>query len=79
MDRGVWVVRVYDRVYVWPRGQFVQMYGFGEYVRRLSGEVQDAQPFRAISVPQFQSRDHFRRWCRIHANSLPNTIRRHLT
>ncbi len=71
MDRGTWVATVFDQTYVWPRGEVVYVYGSVEYVRRMSGEVTDARPHRAVTVSRFANYDDFRQWCR--AEGQPRT------
>lgn len=64
VDRGTWVVTVRAQTYVWPRGEVVQVYGLIEYVRRLSGELRDAEPHRSVHVRGFDRFEDFREWCR---------------
>lgn len=63
-DRAAWVFGSKWRTYVWTRGEFVQVFGYAEYVRRLMGETRDAQPYRTVSVLGFDSVEAFRAWCR---------------
>lgn len=69
MDRGTWVSTVFDQTYVWPRGTVVYVYGAVEYVRRMAGEITDAQPHRAVNVTSFTSFEAFREWCRADGQS----------
>lgn len=65
MDRGTWVVTVDGETYMWPRGEIVQVFGFVEYTRRLSGETREAHPYRSIVLScSFEDFDAFRTWCR---------------
>lgn len=64
MDRRTWVCGMGWNMYVWTHGSFVQVFGFVEYVRRLSGELQDAQPFKVVSVRAFRSVKDFESWCK---------------
>ena len=59
------MVTVEGETYVWPRGQSVQVFGFVEYTRRLSGEMREAHPYRSILLScGFEDFDAFRTWCR---------------
>lgn len=59
------MVTVEGETYVWPRGQSVQVFGFVEYARRLSGEMREAHPYRSILlICGFEDFDAFRVWCR---------------
>lgn len=64
MDHGTWVARIGDTTYVWPRSDFVHVFGTVEYIRRLSGETRDASPARYVAVNRFIDYGSFRRWCR---------------
>lgn len=64
MDRGSWAFGLGMNVYVWPGGDFVQVFGYVEYIRRLSGETRDAEPFKTCEVSRFASFESFRAWCR---------------
>ena len=50
-------------MYVWPHGREVQVYGGTEYVRRLTGELREAEPLRRIQVGRFPSYEEFQEWC----------------
>ena len=63
VERATWVVTVRDKTYVWPRGSVVQVFGRVEYVRRLTGELRDAQPAKLIRVSGFDDIESFRAWC----------------
>ncbi|MBE9374592.1 hypothetical protein IQ251_09045 [Saccharopolyspora sp. HNM0983] len=51
------------QVYVRPHGEAVYVFGLVEYVRRVSGEEDDAQAHRCVEVPGFADFDAFRQWC----------------
>lgn len=51
--------------YVWPRGNYVQVYDFEAYVRRLSGELTQCRPKRVIRTESFASREAFRAWYKL--------------
>ncbi|MER5394677.1 hypothetical protein [Saccharopolyspora sp. NPDC002686] len=63
MDRGSWTFGIGLNMYLWPGGKFVLVFGYVEYVRRLSGEIRDAQPFKTCEVGSFASVENFRAWC----------------
>ena len=59
------MVTVEGETYVWPGGQSVQVFGFVEYTRRLSGQTREAHPYRSILLSSdFEGFDAFRAWCR---------------
>lgn len=64
MDRGTWALSIGGWVYVWPRGERVDVYGAVEYVRRLCGETRDAGPVDCVPVNGFANFEAFRAWCR---------------
>ena len=60
------MVTVEGETYIWPHGQSVQVFGFVDYTRRLSGQTREAHRIRSSPArpeekgPSQQLADHAR-------------------
>ena len=73
MDRRCWVVTMELHSFVWAHGDYVQVFGRVEYVRRLTGLTTEVTPHTVRTVTTgFDSYESYRRWCREQNKTLPS-------